>query len=896
MNQAKMGVGPSPAAQKRTLLTLASRGDLAPRVRQLLEGLLGICSSGLERTLVATLDDLEAQLFRLAEQSRNNDQQYRNFETLREIKRGRADVAPRYMMAIEDCLARFDQPRTKDKHETKARPGGPVRQELSLVDSRDLEESLALQEFAAKTDIRQAQTLYALGHRFAVLAGSPIFDAESLPIGATNLGNALRFGTEHLDIPVEQRVLLYRVFDRIGQTAITSLYDEINNYFIDQRVLRHLRVQSPRTKTTTEKEQAVADETPETPEPTQPQTEAQQAQRYGGGSAQNFGAARMPGAPAHGTPMMPNAPMQSGAAMRGMPAMPAGMPNQGQYQGRGAPSMPGAAPMQGGSPNSGAPMRSNAPNPFLTPPPSPAPPLGDPRDRAPGGTRNMQVPGWATEQTQPAIPADERDSELFTTLRELLAGRRHALGVTNAPPAGSYQPTSEDMQSVLGALQSKPISPMMMGGKVVQRSVAHLKQDLVSQLRQISPDGRAPQLPAEDSDTIDLVGMLFDYITKNVRPEGSTQSLLTKLQVPLLRVALKDKSFFTRRAHPARQLLNAIAETGTHWVDDSEGPADRALVDKMQLVVDRVTQEFDGNLNLIENMLGDLSTHMHTLARKAEAAERRHVDAARGREKLEVAREQARSAIAERVKGTTPGKLVRTLLEQAWTDVLALTLLRQGESSDTYKKRLSVAEQLLAADKGGRAGDPESKLSPALRSEIETGLDQVGYHKEDIQAVVKRLFLPEEAANEADTTTNTEIAIKLKSKQRFGDETTAPVKPEKRRTLTPGSPEAKMVDRLKTLPFGSWFEFKTNQQGDKIRRKLAWFSTVTGRCLFVNQRGVRTDEKTLEQLARDVVLGQASIVEQENETIVDRAWKAIVSSLKNFVGGDPSAAAVPAPA
>jgi hypothetical protein len=105
-----------------------------------------------------------------------------------------------------------------------------------------------------------------------------------------------------------------------------------------------------------------------------------------------------------------------------------------------------------------------------------------------------------------------------------------------------------------------------------------------------------------------------------------------------------------------------------------------------------------------------------------------------------------------------------------------------------------------------------------------------------------------------------------------------------------------MLERLKTLPFGSWFEFKTNQQGDTIRRKLAWFSTVTGRCLFVNQRGVRTDEKTMEQLARDVVMGQANIVEQENETIVDRAWKAIVSSLKNLVGSDADGNAVPAPA
>jgi len=55
-----------------------------------------------------------------------------------------------------------------------------------------------------------------------------------------------------------------------------------------------------------------------------------------------------------------------------------------------------------------------------------------------------------------------------------------------------------------------------------------------------------------------------------------------------------------------------------------------------------------------------------------------------------------------------------------------------------------------------------------------------------------------------------------------------------------------------------------------------------------------TDEKTLEQLARDVVTGQANIVEEEKETLVDRAWKAIVSSLKTMVGG--SGEPLPAPA
>src|SRR5690242_9851901 len=105
MNQAKSDTG-TKAQGAAPLLALSSRTDLPPRVRHLLEGTLGLCSSKLERVLVATLDDLEAQLFKRAEQLRSSEQQYRCFETLREIKRGRADIAPRFMLVLEDTLAR----------------------------------------------------------------------------------------------------------------------------------------------------------------------------------------------------------------------------------------------------------------------------------------------------------------------------------------------------------------------------------------------------------------------------------------------------------------------------------------------------------------------------------------------------------------------------------------------------------------------------------------------------------------------------------------------------------------------------------------------------------------------------------------------------------------------
>ncbi len=101
--------------------------------------------------------------------------------------------------------------------------------------------------------------------------------------------------------------------------------------------------------------------------------------------------------------------------------------------------------------------------------------------------------------------------------------------------------------------------------------------------------------------------------------------------------------------------------------------------------------------------------------------------------------------------------------------------------------------------------------------------------------------------------------MKLKSRARFGGEPAERVKPVVKAPSTLTPEEALVLERIRTLPFGTWFEFTTNQQGATVRRKLAWFSTLTGRCLFVNQRGARTDEKTLEQLARDIARKQAKI-------------------------------------
>jgi hypothetical protein len=480
--------------------------------------------------------------------------------------------------------------------------------------------------------------------------------------------------------------------------------------------------------------------------------------------------------------------------------------------------------------------------------------------------------------------------DAFLQMRHLLAGRRQLLGKLVGGKAGSVESghpvTTDQVQDVLGALQHKTNPTVMVNGKPTPRTITHLKQDLLAQLRQATPDNKAPALAEEDGDAIDLVGMLFDHIMKDVRPNSPASSLLAKLQVPLLRVALQDKAFFTRQQHPARQMLNTIAETGAYWL--SEDDADQQLVGKMQAVVDRTVRDFDGDLGLFNNLLEDLSGHLQTVSRKAEVAEKRHVEAARGKEKLALARERASAVVEGLLKKQNLPRFTHTLLSQAWTDVMALTSLRHGEDSDAWNQHLETAERLISVAKTPPSGPPiSSEDALSLRQEIQSSLNQVGYHAEEAAAIAQRLVEPQASADDDSAASRTELTMRLKARARLGED----LQQSKKSKKPVLSPEEQMrLEQIRHLPFGTWFEFSLNQQGEKVRRRLSWFSTITGHVLFVNHRGQKVGEHTLEGLAKAMVQGQVKVVEEEKGTLIDRAWNTVMSALRSFAGQAPAEA------
>ena len=96
-----------------------------------------------------------------------------------------------------------------------------------------------------------------------------------------------------------------------------------------------------------------------------------------------------------------------------------------------------------------------------------------------------------------------------------------------------------------------------------------------------------------DHMVIDVVGSLFDQILSDTRVPPQMARQIARLQLPVLRVALVDASFFSSRRHPVRRLINRIASLSCAFDDFEDGPGKEFVERVRSLVQDIIDGDFD---------------------------------------------------------------------------------------------------------------------------------------------------------------------------------------------------------------------------------------------------------------------------------------------------------------
>ena len=166
---------------------------------------------------------------------------------------------------------------------------------------------------------------------------------------------------------------------------------------------------------------------------------------------------------------------------------------------------------------------------------------------------------------------------------------------------------------------------------------------------------------------------------------------------------------------------------------------------------------------------------------------------------------------------------------------MALTALRQGEDSRMWRQ---PAAGRRAADRDRAASGDARRLSrtgPGTAARDRGRPDQgrlPGRRRRRDRATPAATRTPADA--EDDASSRTELTMRLKAQARLGEDMPGKKAQAHPADLHRAGAAASACSRRRPAP---WFEFVIDPQGEKVKRRLAWFSTATGAALFVNQRG-----------------------------------------------------------
>jgi len=429
-----------------------------------------------------------------------------------------------------------------------------------------------------------------------------------------------------------------------------------------------------------------------------------------------------------------------------------------------------------------------------------------------------------------------------------------------------------------------------------------LQEQLGSLLSRVSAKtGKSRVVGEIDDDVINLVSMLFEFILDDRTLPDSLKALIGRLQIPLLKVAVIDKTFFSRGSHPARRLLNEIASAAMGWGDQDETQRD-SLYQKIEQIVARLLNDFVDDPAIFSELLADFLAFIGDERRRSELLEQRTRDAEEGRAKAEIARQEVEHALNQRLLGKTLPEVVVRLLQEAWSKVLLLTCLKHGTQSEEWQAALDTMDDLVWSVTPHEDDESRARLLelvPSLLKALREGLVSAAFdpfstgdfftqlealHVQTLQRIQQPQATPDASGPAADASGESIAAAAVEAAPAMVEVVDEIV------LLAPGEsrepePEISLPDndealiQVDNLRVGSWVEFQEDEE-HKLRCKLAAVIKPTGKYIFVNRTGMKVLEKTRMGLASEFQRGAIRLL---NDTLLfDRALESVIGNLRKL--------------
>jgi len=426
-----------------------------------------------------------------------------------------------------------------------------------------------------------------------------------------------------------------------------------------------------------------------------------------------------------------------------------------------------------------------------------------------------------------------------------------------------------------------------------------------------------------DSEVIRLVDMLFTFMLEDRNLAEPIKAQLIRLQLPMLKLAVADKAFFSKGGHPARRLLNELADAAIGW-QPGENYKEESLYLQICQVVEGVLKDFDRDEQVFERFLDSFREYSTRERKRAAVMERRTVDEAQGSARVEAAKARVAAVFEALVTERKLPRIVHEWLNRVWNSVLFRTCLKEGTDSGAWRQHVLTARDLVwsVVTPMPESSARMKRLLPDLRKRLDAGAQSLSLSAGDRQRLMngldvlyrERLNLAERVESERERRTRERLVQELRREADSivaipdMEPEVAPVAesvalPEDARELPENQPALPDVESLQKVVSNaaverkeslapmpnsdehwqqtyhlkdSWFLLRTPDKLP-VRCRLAAIIKDLDQFMFVNRSGAKVAVMSRLELAH--ALREESLLPLEQGPLFERALQYVVGNI-----------------
>lgn len=470
-----------------------------------------------------------------------------------------------------------------------------------------------------------------------------------------------------------------------------------------------------------------------------------------------------------------------------------------------------------------------------------------------GGAPRVKDSPAASFARQQALANQAYDTVRRIMERSRVASGAIARGTAGEGDSGGTVAPSEVVSEALERLQHdvSPEAEQMPLQERVQKAVAGGMGDGES----------PPLLDDEVAQATEIIHHLFEGIADNAALSDRVRSAIKRLKVPFLRLLLEDESVLQEDEHPARQMLNRIAQLGVRGnarLQDHEEAIDRNI--------ERVVQDFSGDISIFSDTLENLDELCESQKKFQQRNLQRVTEAYEGQHKLVQARREVDQALERRLGGDSVPRALLALIDAGWRQLLVQTLLREGRDSGGWHEYLGVLDRMKAS---AQDMPDQARLSRLLAS-IKEGLARVDQSQLQNQELVSELrrLLSVKVRREEGAPPMAELPEGMLASEDVPDDSELDERQRRWRA------------RARRYQEGDWFLFHNGGEEDQ-HVCLAWVAPDQQLFVFVNHQGMKIQEFSLDDFADYLRTLRLEPIDSLDAPAVDRGLETMVQRVYN---------------